>query len=224
MLLTMLLIALAGPVLAQSPAPAPVVSYPFAAPARTAASTAAATEEVATIVAENPTLVSELLTVGDGDNDALISIYCLGPAAIDSLIPELDNDDDMVRTKAAMVLCYMCAHEDAPRSKVVKALLAQKAKRPAAEVGEMLVLVTRMTRPDFRASIRRTLEVELTGGLDGSPAVQACGPNGCPVPGYAPAVFVPESAPIDATNTNVFVPVDESAPGEPASRPVEPGR
>ncbi len=144
-------------------------------------------DEVKKLVAENPTLVRELLTVGTEQQEAgLLSIVALGTPAVEPLIAELDNENEEVRAAAANVLCYTCAHEDAPRSKIVRELLKLKAAHPDEGYGELLFLVIRMTRPDVRATYRRQLEHALTDGLVETSSPSACPPGGCPLPPSLP--------------------------------------
>lgn len=124
--------------------------------------------ELDTILKENPDLVPTLLSAAaesDNAEEMALVLYGLGPGITDVLIEQLTEGPPKLREVAAVGLCHVCLHEDAPRSKVVGALLAAHKNRKdadALETAELLAFVIQTTRPTFRAMMRQALEAEMS--------------------------------------------------------------
>lgn len=145
----------------------------FEVSAQTAVSTVYAksspvVDENARMLKENPTLVRQLLLLlaEDEDEEVLTTIYCLGPAVAHPLLVEIDGDNPAVRDAALSALTCVCAHEDAPRTEIVRAILAQvdeADEERAATLRQVLQFVVRSMRPETRATLRAAFDHGLAG-------------------------------------------------------------
>ncbi len=126
-------------------------------------------DESTRMLKENPALVRELLKLSSEDaEEATITLYCLGPAAAKQLLAEIDADEPEVRQAAMSSLMFVCAHENAPRTEIVKAVLAKIEKADAEQattLRQVLHFVVRSMRPEFRTTLRTSIDAGLLDDL-----------------------------------------------------------
>lgn len=139
--------------------------------------------EANTILEENPDLVPVLLeAAADGDEEEIALLFFgLGPGVIEQLTKAYVDGDVKTRKAAGAAMGFACLHEDAPRSKVVGALLAAHKKHAAdaedrPDTAELLAFVLQTTRPRFRATMRQAIEMQLGGNVDVNDFVEPAQP------------------------------------------------